>query len=172
MTWFSDIEEWSILNTRDPEIVENICIRKGWDPTKYSSSMKSALFDWLDQWYTLSIKKLSTPATSLRRNPDKKMHVICAYCNAHISGDPSFPESHGCCPKCYLIQLEEIEKAKKEYLKKKNNRSVNRNPLQKFVFCPKCGRRIVYLKRTASGMMLGSCGDRFHDLQCQCQFCD
>lgn len=66
--WNADIQEYSTSRGRDPKKVHSILLSKGWEPAKYQSSMKNALFDFLDQWYTLSIKTLPTPAT-LRRNP-------------------------------------------------------------------------------------------------------
>lgn len=113
MSWDSDIEDWAQRHQRSPETVSAICIRKGWEPDKYHSAMKRQLFDWLDLWYTLSVKKLPTPATSLKRNPN------------HI--------------------------AKK---------------------CPVCSQKIIFLRRIGDGMMLGSCGDSFHDPQCKCSLCN
>jgi hypothetical protein len=75
----NDVIEWTQkfakeskeVRPRDPHnIVKNILIRKGWEPEKYKPSMKSKLFEYLDEWYTLSVKKLPKPATSgLRKNP-------------------------------------------------------------------------------------------------------
>ena len=69
MSWFKDITAWAKKNNKDPKIVEKIVIRKGWEPTKYLSSMRDNLHSYLDQWYTLSIKALPTPATNNRKNP-------------------------------------------------------------------------------------------------------
>jgi hypothetical protein len=110
MSWDLDIEEWSQNNQRDAETVSGICVRKGWEPEKYLPSMKKQLFDWLDQWYTLSIKKLPPPATASRRNP---------------------------------------------------------GPTK----CPLCREKIIFLRRLGNGMMLGSCGDSFHDSGCECDLC-
>lgn len=67
--WDKDIEEYAKSRKKDPYKVEGILQRDGWEAAKYSPSMKKALFEWLDQWYTLSIKNLPTPATATRRNP-------------------------------------------------------------------------------------------------------
>lgn len=107
-TWFEDIEEWASTNNRDPSKVEAICLRNGWIPEKYHSEMKDDLFDFLNQWYTLSIKKLPKPAT-YRKNPQN--------------------------------------------------------------ICPACNSNIAYVKRIFNGQMLGSCGDIFCDLYCQCEKC-
>jgi hypothetical protein len=69
MGWKSDIAAWAKRNNKDPERVSNIAMRKGWDPNRYTASMQKQLFDYLDKWYTLSVKVLPTPATALRRNP-------------------------------------------------------------------------------------------------------
>jgi hypothetical protein len=69
-TWNNDIEDYAKSRSKDPAKVEGILQRDGWEATKYTSSMKKALFEWLDQWYTLSIKNLPAPATAARRkNP-------------------------------------------------------------------------------------------------------
>jgi len=67
--WNKDIEEYAHSRNKEPAKVQGILQRDGWDESNYKSSMKKALFEWLDQWYTLSIKNLPTPATALRRNP-------------------------------------------------------------------------------------------------------
>lgn len=68
--WKTDIAEWAKKHDRDPAIVENILIKKGWKPAKYQPTMKSELFHYLNEWYTLSVKTLPTPATKgRRRNP-------------------------------------------------------------------------------------------------------
>jgi len=70
--WDEDISNYCKSRSREPSKVEGILSREGWESTKYKASMKDALFAWLDQWYTLSIKNLPTPATSgssLRCNP-------------------------------------------------------------------------------------------------------
>jgi len=80
MGWKDDISSWASKNNQEPEIVEGNAkreikkgtkIEKGWDPAKYdSSTMKAALFDYLNQWYTLSVKTMPIPATTaLRKNP-------------------------------------------------------------------------------------------------------
>lgn len=81
-TWLEDVEEWAKSNNRNPSKVEAICIRHGWNPEKYTSRMKDELFDWLDDWYTLSIKKLSKPATRYQKNPD---NLYCPRCDNNIS---------------------------------------------------------------------------------------
>lgn len=67
--WKADIAEWASNHGRDPSAVESILIRKGWDPSRYLPGMKGDLFHYLNEWYTLAVKKLPAPATSLRRNP-------------------------------------------------------------------------------------------------------
>lgn len=67
--WDQHIEQYAARNDKDPSRVEGILIRGGWEPAQYHASMKSELFDYLDDWYTLSIKTLPTPATQNRRNP-------------------------------------------------------------------------------------------------------
>ena len=75
--WKSIISDWSRKNDRDPSIVEGILLRNGWDPSKFDLSMKDQLIDYLDQWYTLSIKELPEPATkNLRRNPYSNYNLI------------------------------------------------------------------------------------------------
>jgi len=69
MGWSKDIAIWARKNNKDPETVAQIAIRKGWEPAKYLPSMAEQLFDYLDQWYTLSVKALPIPATQKRRNP-------------------------------------------------------------------------------------------------------
>ena len=69
MGWQEDIREWSTKNDKRAEVQERVLVDKGWDPTKYTPEMKSALFDYLDKWNTLSVKTLPAPATSKRRNP-------------------------------------------------------------------------------------------------------
>lgn len=71
--WDSDIEEYCQLRGKDPAKVEAILLRKGWNPDNYSPSMRSALFNYLDKWYTLSIKNLPEPAT--RKNPITYHHT-------------------------------------------------------------------------------------------------
>lgn len=72
MSWSKDIREWCTRNGHDPEVQENVLKNKGWDPSKYQPSMKTALYDYLKQWNTLAVKKLPTPATSTRKNPTQK----------------------------------------------------------------------------------------------------
>lgn len=69
--WDRDIIEYCQSREKEKRKVEGILIRKGWELQNYNSSMKDSLFEWLDQWYTLSIKNLPTPATSYRSNPTK-----------------------------------------------------------------------------------------------------
>lgn len=69
MGWKSDIASWARQREKDPKIVEDIAVEKGWEPAKYQSSMKGSLHDFLTKWYTLSVKNLPEPATSKRRNP-------------------------------------------------------------------------------------------------------
>jgi hypothetical protein len=69
MYWLEHIREWAKRHKRDPKKVEKILIREGWSRNKYKPSMKQKLFNYLDEWYTLSIKSLPKPATSYKRNP-------------------------------------------------------------------------------------------------------
>jgi hypothetical protein len=69
--WKEDISSWANRNDREVDKVEKIAIREGWKPKNYRPSMKDALFDYLDKWYTLSIKILPEPATKNRRNPSQ-----------------------------------------------------------------------------------------------------
>ena len=77
MSWKDDIASWAAKNGQEPETVGSIATGKGWEPNKYQPSMKRALFDYLDQWYTLSVKTLPAPATknAKRRNPARSAHV-------------------------------------------------------------------------------------------------
>jgi len=76
MGWEEDISFWAKKNNQEFATAERIAKKgtkteKGWDPTKYdSSTMRAALFDYLNQWYTLSVKTLPIPATK-RKNPIK-----------------------------------------------------------------------------------------------------
>jgi hypothetical protein len=70
--WKEDIAFWADRNGRKADKVEKIAINKGWEPKKYQSSMRAALIDYLDNWYTLSVKVLPEPATKNvknRKNP-------------------------------------------------------------------------------------------------------
>ncbi len=70
MGWAEDISSWATKNNQESETVEGIAIDKGWESRKYKNSMRDTLFDFLDQWYNLSVKNLPIPATSdLKRNP-------------------------------------------------------------------------------------------------------
>lgn len=71
MGWKTDIAFWASKNSRETSEVEKIAINKGWEPAKYQDSMRDSLLDFLDKWYTLSVKTLPEPATktSNRRNP-------------------------------------------------------------------------------------------------------
>jgi hypothetical protein len=73
--WKEDIAFWANNNGREANKVEKIAINKGWEPKKYQTSMRPALLDYLDNWYTLSVKVLPEPATKSvknRKNPFKK----------------------------------------------------------------------------------------------------
>jgi len=74
--WEQDIASWASRNNRDPDTVEGILLSKGWKPKKYQASMKEDLFYYLDQWYTLAVKKLPKPATNLRKNPDPDLRKL------------------------------------------------------------------------------------------------
>lgn len=67
--WDNDINEYCQSRDKDLSKVIGILTRKGWDPYNYRASMKTDLFNWLDQWYTLSVKNLPAPATKYKRNP-------------------------------------------------------------------------------------------------------
>ena len=71
--WRQDIVSWAKKAGRDPDEVEGILIKGhkgvGWDPKTYQPSMKNDLYHYLQQWYTLSVKKLPIPATAVRKNP-------------------------------------------------------------------------------------------------------
>lgn len=67
--WDKDIIEYCQSRQKEKRKVEGILTRKGWESQDYHSSMKDSLFEWLDQWYTLSVKKLPAPATSYQPNP-------------------------------------------------------------------------------------------------------
>jgi len=91
MSWDADIANWADRNSRNPEKVEKICIRKGWDPNSYTPSMQKNLFEWLDAWYTLSVKTLPSPATSRKnpiyyRNPDEDIRYLER--RYELTGDP------------------------------------------------------------------------------------
>ena len=74
--WEEDIQEYCHLRGREPDKVHGILLRKGWEPENYTSRMRDALFDFLDKWYTLSIKKLPVPATTRQKNPTTNyLHV-------------------------------------------------------------------------------------------------
>lgn len=78
-TWIKDIQAWisKYFNSSDESQLkktEKIAIRNGWNPKTYHSSMRKSLHKWLTDWYTLSIKKLETPAT-LRKNPIKNNYI-------------------------------------------------------------------------------------------------
>jgi hypothetical protein len=66
--WDRDIDDYCRSRKKERHKVIGILTRKGWNSQEYQSSMKNDLFNWLDQWYTLSIKNLPEPATT-RRNP-------------------------------------------------------------------------------------------------------
>lgn len=71
--WDNDIDDYCRSRGKERQKVVGILTRKGWDSQNYHSSMKDNLFGWLDQWYTLSIKKLPEPAT-IRRNPTTEIY--------------------------------------------------------------------------------------------------
>jgi len=75
MSWDSDIDEYCKLRGREPQHVRTILKRKAWNKKLYQPSMKSELFEFLDKWYTLSIKKLPSPATN-RKNPIKGHQAV------------------------------------------------------------------------------------------------
>lgn len=84
MSWKSDIEEWIDSWFEKGQAAANqfkktadIAIRGGWNPIKYHPGMKKQLHKWLTEWYTLSVKKLSTPAT--RRNPIERQYAWPKY---------------------------------------------------------------------------------------------
>ena len=66
--WEDDIAAWAYRNDKEPHKVKGILAREGWDPDSYKASMKKKLHNFLDKWYTLSIKNLPEPAT-YRSNP-------------------------------------------------------------------------------------------------------
>lgn len=68
VAWQDDINLYAKRRKKDPKKIEKILINKGWEPVNYTTEMKNALFDFLDKWYTLSIKELPKPATQ-RTNP-------------------------------------------------------------------------------------------------------
>jgi hypothetical protein len=70
--WDKDIEDYCRSRKKERHIVIGILTRKGWNSQNYQPSMKTNLFDWLDQWYTLSIKNLPEPAT--KRNPSTQVY--------------------------------------------------------------------------------------------------
>lgn len=74
--WKEHIQVYSKSRNRDPAKVEAILLRKGWKPSLYREEMREQLFDFLDKWYTLSVKNLPAPATSLRRNPGKGDYLL------------------------------------------------------------------------------------------------
>jgi len=67
--WKQHVTSWASEKSKDPDIVEKILVKKGWDPDKYQESMEKDLRYYLDQWYILAVKALPEPATSKRRNP-------------------------------------------------------------------------------------------------------
>lgn len=69
--WDNDIEQYCFDRNKDFDRVEDILIRGGWNPDLYQSHMIDDLYNYLDDWYTLSIKNLPKPATSRRRNPSR-----------------------------------------------------------------------------------------------------
>lgn len=70
MSWKSDIAEWAKTSGKGrPNVQENILLSGGWDPEKYTSSMKSKMFDYLSKWHTLELKTMPGAATEKRRNP-------------------------------------------------------------------------------------------------------
>jgi len=71
-SWIEDVTGWARLNGRDPKKVERILLRHGWNPQRYRAEMRTNLNHWLDQWYTLSIKTLPSPATARKKNPDSE----------------------------------------------------------------------------------------------------
>lgn len=66
--WLGHIKEWSKLHNKNYKKVEKILLRGGWRPSKYTVEMRGPLFDYLNKWYKLSVKKLPKPFTSFRRN--------------------------------------------------------------------------------------------------------
>lgn len=66
--WDKDIDDFCRSRKKERHKVIGILTRKGWNSQDYQSSMKNDLFNWLDQWYTLSVKNLPEPATT-RCNP-------------------------------------------------------------------------------------------------------
>ena len=54
MGWQEDIQEWSIQNNKRAEVQERVLVDKGWEPEKYTPEMKTALFDYLTKWNTLT----------------------------------------------------------------------------------------------------------------------
>lgn len=68
--WEKHTQEYAAKVGHDPSRVRGILDRGGWEADKYTPDMKPQLFNWLDQWYTLSNKNIPQPATKARRNPD------------------------------------------------------------------------------------------------------
>jgi len=76
MKWDADVTKWAKNNRREPGKVKGLLVRSGWAPDQYVASMQQYLFYWLDQWYTLSVKNMPQPATTVRSNPIDSTHYV------------------------------------------------------------------------------------------------
>lgn len=82
-SWTADIQSWTkscgcsgcrvarkdTTRSYNETTISKLLQDEGWDPSKYTSSMKTNLHEYLTKWYFLAEKKMPIPATSLRRNP-------------------------------------------------------------------------------------------------------
>jgi len=159
MSWNDDIASWAQKNGRDPKKVDRIAKKGGWDTSKYLDTMKSALFDYLDKWYTLSVKDMPAPATQLRRNPYRR-NPYKRNTSFSISGEAFYCSCLGCAndvtredAMCFFCKEAGCRPLEKPCLAK-DFQGLHRNPN----VCCGCTQRYIKNPLDTKGIVCDFCG--------------